>query len=214
MSKELIKQLIKELLKETPIEDITRIGDFSKRHSIVNPVDRALLSSPKAEVKIRKIWENTPGIFNLVFINDPRVKGEEFKEVGVVDESFVRNKMKISEEELQIDPSACTIIYTNNSGDERIMASGWILGHRLAHSIARENPSYWSSFIQHLTNIFKNLLNDVYGIQMSTGSRVPVDEEKLLRLAAEQIGTMKSARDSNLRSWYEFAYEIFTHRFD
>ena len=32
--------------------------------------------------------------------------------------------------------------------------------------------------------------------------------QKILKFAAQQIGTMKSARDNKLNNWYEFAYEL------
>jgi len=202
-------ELKKLILNETPIEDITRIGDFSKRQSIIDPVDRKLLSSPKAEVKFRKIWQNTPGKYNLVFVNDPRVKGEDFREVGMVSEDYVRNVMKISRDELPIDPTACTVIFTNNKGDERVMSSGWILAHRLGHAIQRKNNKVWANYSDHLTNLFKNMLSDVYGIQVSSGAKTTQPEEAMMKLVAQQLGTMKSARDSNLRNWNEFAYEVF-----
>lgn len=211
--KEYIKQEVLKILKETPIGDFERIGDFDKSSSIKNPIDRALLNSPKAEIKIRKIWQNTPGNYNLVFINDPRVNKPEFREVGEVSEDFVRNKMKISKEELQIDPNATTIIYTNNTGDERVMATGWILAHRLAHAVRYRNKN-WTDFTKRLHDIFKDMILDVYNINVQTYSQVLwKNDEEILKFAAQTLGTMKSARDANLRNWYEFAYELFAQYF-
>lgn len=205
-------------LTEMPVGTINRIGDFDKNSSIRNPIDRKLLASPKAEVKIRKIWEKSPGDFNLVFINDKRVNKPEFREVGQVTEDFVRNKMGISQEELPIDPNATTIIFTNNSGGARVMSSGWILAHRFGHALAATGRSggnnfaigtLWGDYRNELTNIFQGILSDVYGLPTQKRFGFVVSNELLFKLAAMQLGTMKSARDKNLNTWYEFAYELF-----
>jgi len=221
----LLEYLLTEqsFIDEMPIGKVHRIGDFNKSSSIRNPVDRALLSNPKAEVKMRKIWQNTKGNFDLVFVNDPRVNKSEFREIGPVDLDFVRNKMKLSEQELPIDPNATTIIYTNNSGDQRVMSSPWILSHRLGHAInrAREGTSndylatLWREFTQKLAILFKDMLHNVYNLSTTvrglTGPNTPlVDQEEMFKLTAASLGTMKSARENKLRSWYEFAYELFS----
>lgn len=222
MSKFLLKEFINQIINETPIEDYTKIGDFSKRHSFHSSVDRKLIDSPGGEIKIRRIWQNTPITFNLVFINDPRVKN--IQEIGAVDESYVRNTMKITEDELKIDQSACTIIFTNNSGDERAMSSGFILAHRFGHALAAtdrggfnsRDPAVakaWDEYRKRLTTIFKEILEYVYDVDTSSFNNKDfmqaLPNQTILKLAAQQIGTMKSARDSNLRNWYEFAYELF-----
>lgn len=216
MSKAIIKK-ISSFLSEAPIGEFERIGDFSKRSSIRHDVDRKLLSSPKAEAKIRRIWQKTPITFNMMFVNLPKVNKPEYREVGEVNLDYVENLLgpEIAD---KIDPGACTIIFTNNAGDERVMATGWILAHRLGHAIAATGRSGsksnlkedWKMYTRELTRIFTDILENVYDISIKTGLGYGTQEsDKILRLAAEQLGTMKSARDANLRNWYEFAYEVF-----
>lgn len=151
----------------------------------------------------------------MYLVNDPRVNKSEFREVGLVDMSFVRDKMKLTPEEIP-DPSGDTIviIYTGNFGDERYMASGWILAHRLGHALARGRGTpaqKWMEFTNNLRKRIADMLKEVYGIDVHSKTydwANTAQKDKMLKYVAQQLGTMKSARDENLRNWYEFAYEL------
>lgn len=206
----LIENLVEQELEEMPIASYKTIGNFDKGSSFRSPVDRRLLTSPKAIEKITRQWEQTPYDFALYFMNDKRVNKAEFREVGNVDMNYVRNKMKLTPEEFP-DPNQgeITIIFTNNTGDEWKMASGWILAHRVGHVLARSGGAVnieWNEFTKELSNIFDRLLLDVYGIDLRAMERGKKD--KVLKYVAQSLGTMKSARDSNLRNWFEFAHEL------
>ena len=203
-----------DLVDEMAIQQFKTVGDWSKRSSFSHPVDRALLTSPKSVDKIKRQWENTPYDFDLYFVNDKRVNKSEFREIGEKSLEFVRDKLKITPEEIP-DPSEdrITVIYTGNFGDARYMASGWILAHRFGHALNRSRDSSggaWKDFTDNLLKKFTYLLKEVYGIDIV--SSFPYREsrisEKILKFAAQQIGTMKSARDNKLNNWYEFAYEL------
>lgn len=214
--KTLIESLTEQVLAEMPVASYKTIGDFSKGSSIRHPVDRKLLTHPKAIEKITKQWEKTPFEFDLFVINDKRVRS--FVEIGTVGfQDMVRNKMKLTPEEVpDPNPGHITILFTNNSGDERYMASGWILAHRFGHALNTSRDvsgQEWKAFTQRLEILFGQILKDVYGVNLD---RAPVGQrlsyrypnEQILKYAAQQLGSMKSARDNNLRSWYEFAYEL------
>jgi len=156
------------------------------------------------------------------FVNDKRVKSSEFFEVGEVDINYVRNKMQLTVEEFpDPNPNAITIIFTNNTGDRRYMASGWILAHRLGHALRAgrgATSDSWGSYIEDLTNMFKTILKDVYEINLTGRSSYrngnnntlfDQNSQKILLNFAHQMGSQKSSRDANLRNWYEFAYELF-----
>jgi hypothetical protein len=204
-------------IEEMPIQQFKQVGDWTKASSFRDKTDRALLSSPKAVEKIKRQWEKTPFDFDIYVVNDKRVNKSEFREVGLVDWDFVRNNMKITPEEIP-DPvgDVITIIYTNNAGDERYMASGWILAHRLGHAFARKGTGrdtvkfYWDEFTNNLRRRVTQVLMNAYGIDLSfRGWRSNKnDKEKMLKYVAQQLGTMKSARDSKMRNWFEFAYEL------
>lgn len=206
----LLEQLFNETdsLEEMPIRQFQKIGNFDKNSSF-GKVDRALLSSPKAVAKIHRQWQKTPHTFDMYMVNDPRVNKPEFREVGEVDLAYVRNKLKLTPEELPDPPKdAITIIFTNNVGDERVMASGWILAHRFGHTLARGNSKSaeeWEEFSKELRTVIQDLLDQVYDVQVSIKD---AESDRILKLAAQQLGTMKSARDSNLRNWGEFAFEL------
>jgi hypothetical protein len=202
---------------EMAIKRFQTVGDWERRSSF-GDVDRKLLTSPKGVEKIYRQWENTPYDFDMYLVNDPRVNKPEFREVGLVNMDFVRNKMKITPEEIP-DPkgNTITIIYTSNTGAERYMASGWILAHRLGHALASRNDyiaKMWGEFINRLRRDVANILDQVYNIDVYPygyfnydfkGAR---DKEKILKYVAQEIGTMKSARDKKMRNWFEFAYEL------
>jgi hypothetical protein len=143
------------------------------------------------------------------------VNKSEFREVGLVGMDFVRDKLKLTHEEIpDPDDNTITIIYTSNTGAQRYMASGWILAHRLGHAFARGNSSVsvrWRDFTAKLRRHVVEILEHVYGLSLARGSldysRVAQDD-KVLRYVAQELGSMKSARDGKLRNWFEFAYEL------
>lgn len=211
--RQLVENIVEQELAEMPVASYKTVGDFSKRSSISHPVDRKLLTHPKAIEKIKRQWEKTPFDFDLFVVNDKRAKA--FQEIGSVDfYDYVRTKMNLSPEEVpEYDPDHITILFTNNSGDERFMASGWILAHRFGHALNRSTDKSgveWRRFTARLSDVVKSIATDVYGLNVED-SRYGFEGEKtgkMLKYLAQQLGSMKSARDSNLRSWYEFAYEL------
>lgn len=209
----LIESLVAEEIGEMAIQQFKTVGDWNKRSSFRSDIDRKLLTNPRAVQKIHKQWEKTPYDFDIYLVNDPRVNKSEFRERGPVDIGFVRNAMKLTPEEIpDPTPGHITIIFTGNSGDERKMASGWILAHRVGHTFARGGGPVvkeWNEFTQRLRSLFAEILDQVYDITVTErGFGGNGKSEQVLKLVAQQLGSMKSARDNNLRSWFEFAYEL------
>lgn len=210
---EFLKSLVEELvLAEMPIRNYATVGDFSRRSSLSSPVDRALVTHPQAIEKIKRMWSKTPYNFDIFIVNDPRVNKSEFREVGEVSEQYVRERLRLTPEEVPINPGAVTIIFTNNVAAEKTHLTGWTMAHRFGHAVSRMNKSIdWKSFTEHLQKIMKIMLKDVYGIDINMSGYFgqPSDmSSKILKYVAQSLGTMKSARDSNLRNWSEFAYEL------
>ena len=213
---QLIESLVAEELNDMAIRQFKTVGDWNKPSSFRDKTDRALLTSPKAVQKIQRQWSKTPYDFNMYLVNDPRVNKSEFRERGAVEIGFVRDAMHITPEEIpDPGPGEITIIYTGNSGDQRKMASGWILAHRFGHALARSGGgrgavgTEWNEFTARLKGLVTEILGDVYGINIAEKERQRWGGgDKILKYVAQQLGTMKSARDSNMRSWYEFAYEL------
>ena len=205
---------------EMAIQQFKTVGDWDRRSSF-GDIDRKLLTSPKGVEKIRRQWENTPYNFDMYLVNDPRINKSRFREVGIVNMDFVRDEMGITPKEIpDPDRNTITIIYTSNTGAERYMASGWILAHRLGHAIARGNDyiaKMWGEFINRLRRRVASILDRVYNIdtypkRFDFSSRFDSEgerkREKILKYVAQQLGTMKSARENKIRNWFEFAYEL------
>lgn len=209
-TKPILENLTEEIFSEMPITNYKTIGDFSKRYSLKSKIDRELVTHPKAVEKITRQWEKTKFDFDIFVINDKRTQGQEFVEIGEVLEDFLYNEMKLKPEEFSLNPDAITIFFTNNQASERVPLNGWTMAHRLGHALRMSRTSEmreaYQNFIRHLEKQFVDILKDVYGINLKSLSGS--ERDKILKYAAQQIGTMKSARDSNLRNWGEFAHEL------
>ena len=203
-----------EEIDEMAIRQFKTVGDWGRRSSF-GDVDRKILTSPRGVEKIKRQWEKTPFDFDMYLVNDPRVNKSQFREVGLVDMSFVRDNMKLTADEIpDPDGNTITIIYTSNTGAERYMSSGWILAHRLGHALARGRgfpAEKWQEFIKDLRKRIADILKEVYGIDVYSKTydfQGNAGRDKILKYVAQQLGTMKSARDNKMRNWYEFAYEL------
>ena len=210
----LMESLFSEEVDEMAIRQFKTVGDWGRRSSF-GDVDRKILTSPRGVEKIKRQWEKTPFDFDMYLVNDPRVNKSQFREVGLVDMSFVRDKMKLTADEIpDPDGNTITIIYTSNTGAERYMSSGWILAHRLGHALARGRgfpAEKWQEFIKDLRKRIADILKEVYGIDVYSKTydfQGNAGRDKILKYVAQQLGTMKSARDNKMRNWYEFAYEL------
>ena len=212
--KKIIESLVSKEIDEMAIRQFKTVGDWGRRSSF-GDVDRKILTSPRGVEKIKRQWEKTPFDFDMYLVNDPRVNKSQFREVGLVDMSFVRDNMKLTADEIpDPDGNTITIIYTSNTGAERYMSSGWILAHRLGHALARGRgfpAEKWQEFIKDLRKRIADILKEVYGIDVygkTYDFQGNAGRDKILKYVAQQLGTMKSARDNKMRSWYEFAYEL------
>jgi len=223
-----LKQQLRERLglTEAPIDSFTTVGDWSTNSSFKD-VDRRILTSPKAVEKIKTQWQKTPYHFDMYFVNSSKINKQMFREVGEVSPDFIKRYMPIRTNPVtQSDffepdpfvftpnPNAITVFYTNNQGAERVMMTGWVMAHRLGHAFNAGNGNVsraWNTFTQELYQLFKTMMSDVYGQgtrTMGGFGASTLDITGVLKFAAETLGTMKAAREGNLRNWYEFGYEL------
>jgi len=213
--KEKLQTWISEAIKkEMAIANYKTVGDFSRRSSISSQVDRDLVTHPKAIEKIKRQWQKTPWDFDIYIVNDPRVNKREFREVGVVNPDFVYKQMKLTPEEIPLDTNHISIIFTGNGAAEKVPLTGWTMAHRLGHAFSASRTSnvgkVWDDFTKRLRNIFDEIMYRVYNINTDDVESFEVrrNKEKILKYAAQELGTMKAARDRKLRSWFEFGYEL------
>ena len=204
-------------ISEAPIEDLTHVGDWTKSSSFRHEQDRKLLTNPKAIRKITAQWERTPVDFNVYLVNNP--DGRKWGEVGAVDQEWVEKNLPNTAPFFEYKPNAVNILFMNNTGDERVPFTGWIMAHRFGHAISRYSRSYnggrqFPDFTDARATVFRitsMILNDAYG------RNVPDDEhkydrvrenEKLMIGFFEHIGTMRSARTGSIRTEFEFTLEL------
>lgn len=198
------------LLTEMPIANLTKVGDWSsnaKRNYGFDKKDAAILGSEKGIQRLYRKWSNSKYDFDLYFV---RTKwAYKHSEVGEVTSDWVRENLK---EDIQPREDAITVIFTNNTGDEKVAATPWTLAHRLGHVIRRDK-TFEEHFSKEVQRDFIGLLKDVYGVQKqskyySYWGQLTAEYEKELKGFMQAVGTMRSARQMNLRNASEFIYEL------
>lgn len=208
-------------LFETPIQTFKTIGDFSRNSSFRKQRDRLLVTVPGSVQRIKEKFENTHFDFHLYFVNS--AKANKFTEEGPRDIEWVREYLgeEVADEVGQADATAITVIFTNNKGAEGMPMTSWIIAHRIAHVLARgelngDRNEAWFKARDTLIEATDYIFNSAYRHEMETGPRNPGGYELGSRANQlrymnfwQQVGTFKSARDANIRDWFEVLNELF-----
>ncbi len=204
-------------LNEAPISDIQHIGNWEKNSSY-GAQDRKLLTNPKALTKIKSMWKGPEEVdYNIILVNHP--EGRLQQEIGEVDRAWLESNMPKTVNELLplLKPDEVNIIYTNNSGAERVPMTGWVAAHRYGHVLFRKSfgktmSYYYSESATTLSRYIGDLASQ-YSIGLNGIGRGDRDLNALLstttRNLMRAICTFKSARDGNLRTSFEALHELF-----
>lgn len=193
-----------KLLFEAPIEDFKTVGDFSKSGSGWDKKSSKLLNNPVGIEKIKQKWSKTPYAFNMYMIK--KVGASKFSEVGTVDKAFLQNELGLDVNEFKLDTDdAITVFYTNNTGDEKVPMTAWIMAHRFAHAIMASTRKR-DSAINASMRAFEKGARDLL-VATCNAYRVKPDQNTMAK-AASLVGTFKSARENNIRNDFEFVYEL------
>lgn len=201
------------LLREDSVENIELKGDWdAKQQYGWNKADTGILKSPLGLERIKTKW-NIDQPVDIYLVKGKRAS--KFVELGRVNYDFIRNEMKL---DILPDSDHITIIYTQNTGAEKIPATPWTLAHRFGHALARINGmggrnDQYQSIVQAVDRLFETIAEDVYQTNIkNTGynsdPRITRDRGKLRRELGHALGTFKSARDRRLRVDFEFVNEI------
>lgn len=201
----------KQFLAEMPITQFNLLGQWgpsAKRKYGYSKQDTGILENPKAVQKIHKSWSNSKNDFDFYFLRSS--KAYKHIEVGQVSPEWVKENL-----ELDIKPNleAITIIFTQNTGAEKIPMTAWAIAHRLGHAV-RKVKEFEMYFSREVLKDFREILKNVYQINHSMEgpglnySSIFTAYEKDLRSLAYALGTMKSARERKLVNFYEFPYEL------
>ena len=208
---------------KNPIRKFELIGDWDTNHGFKN-VDRALLRSPKGVAKIKDYFERTPFIFDVYLVNTSRANNPKYRGIGAVPPEYLA-RMGLTGQNINPDPDAISIVYTNNYGADKYHFSAWIMAHRFGHALAASVryspvPNYdfwpWKEYSDYvIENLLRRTAKEIWlpqPVYYTPGYLGYRDEqsklEKIMRWLAMQLGTMRTARDRTLRTAFEFPYEL------
>ena len=206
------------LLKEMPITNFQTLGKWGPddRPRGYNKQDIGILTNPKAVEKVHRQWSNSKENFDLYFIRQPNAA--KFIETGEVTPEWVKEKLS-----LDIHPVGdhITVIFTNNKGAEKIPMTAWTMAHRLGHALTRTNglgnnkTMYNKEFVTEVEKDFKNIVRQMFPKQIQQPSGwTPYNDQKPNPYTVQPlhiayiVGSMKSARERNLRNFFEFSHEL------
>ena len=203
------------LLQEMPINKFQLMGQWepeAKRAYGYSRQDIGILTNPSAVEKIHRHWSNSKNDFEFYFLRSSMARKQV--EVGEVKPDWVKENLGI---DIEPKESAITVIFTQNTGAEKIPMTAWTIAHRLGHAIRRDKI-FEQYFAKEIMKDFRELLKEVYGIDKKYsyapgggyggGYGNSQIDEKDLRALAHAVGTMRSARQNNLRNFFEFVYEL------
>lgn len=220
------------LLQEAPIGDYKTIGNFDKSHSFNDKRDRTLLTNPRSVERLKNKFDNTAHDFNMFFVN-MRGAGKHM-EVGIlkggIEEVERRLGKVVADEVRKSDLSdAINVIFTNNSGAEKMVMTPWIIAHRIAHAFARVdgrrgNQPYTEAsdtILRTTAEIMQSYYG--YGTKDFPSSEREKDsykygenaykykrnQELLMRNFFQKVCTFRSAREGIIRDWFEVVNELF-----
>ena len=121
-----------------------------------------------------------------------------------------------------------TLLFNGNYGVDKVPLTGWMMAHRLSHAVQRPDfvrgktrrmPEY-ENFVRSVNNMFREIVRP-YGAGEKLSKYEPwplerrwpghgdrMNSERTYAYIANQIGTMKSARDNRIDRIGEFYHEL------
>lgn len=198
------------ILSEMPISKFQLLGQWgpeAKRSYGYSPKDTGILENPKAVEKIHRLWSNTKHNFDLYFLRN--YAGTKHREEGEVSPLWVLNNLGVS---IQPQEDNITIIFTTNTGAEKVPMTAWTIAHRLGHAI-RKDDIFERYFRKEINKDFEEILKYVYGLDINNRNNFYQNDyfsnyEKQMKAIFLAVGKMKSARENVLRNSNEFIYEL------
>lgn len=213
---------------ESPIANVTIMGDpdseadsFSKGTSF-DSRDRALLSSPKGIQKIVRMFQNTPHVFEVFFINSDVFDAEDTDTNDTIDTHIKALGAGIRDRYAHIagKKGVIRVVMIGNLSPisdkqtVKMPMNGWTLAHKIGHSIQDEivNRSGENTRIGKLAKEINDCLFDIFELVGGTdiGARTNKFAYSMSGTAHNLIKrlTMKSARDGTLNNDFEIFPEI------
>lgn len=226
------KITFKDFIGEAPLGAYQTIGDFSKPHAFQGKTDPTLVASPKAIENVRKKFGKTPYTINMFFDNKPGAR--QYAETGKVDLAWVREKLgedvaKAVEPFVGQDENI-NIVYVGNAAAQKAPMTPWIMAHRMAHALARfdfnggrsgRQFNTYGLIVREINFFLEDILQNVYHMRNfqnveSRGSSYDEQRSQMIRQSQlrmihlfQELCTFKSARDKNIRDYFEIYNELF-----
>jgi len=203
---------VKEFINEAPLADYMPLGDFEKgKGGFRHDVDKKLVTNPVAIGKVYKFFSRTPYDIRIFPV---QIKGGgRYLETGEVNvDELVKivgqgNAQRILGGH---SPDTITIVFTNNTGAERIPLTAWMMAHRIGHAIRRGGASRaWDNAVKHFWNGIDEIMRDVYRLPIERSSLYTMSNPAWYKALIDAIGTMRSARQKTIARPSEFVYEMF-----
>ena len=195
-------------LFEAPISDFNLIGNWDKNSSFRHESDRKMITHPKFVQHLTNKWARTNADFNIYLVNSP--EANRHTEIGEVTQEWLDTNLPQASKEIIIKNNAINIIYTNNKGDQRMPMTPWIMAHRFGHAVLASRtfgftagrPSTFRSDFKDATDELKRvtiMLLAEYGYNI---------DDRLKTNFYHAIGTMRAARERQLRNPLEFLLDL------
>ena len=207
----------RESIVEAPVDTFQTVGDFDKGASFRDKRDRDLIKNPITLTKVKDFFKNTSSDFDFYFVN---LKGRRsFAEKGDVSTNFIFKSypdgLGLTPDQLRngrINSDNITVFFVGNSAAEKIPMTAWTIAHRFGHSIRKDYA--FTVLTDWLETEFESLLRE-YNLEKGKRSYGIVDSgavrnyDKIKANLFNQVGTMRSARQSEINRPFEFYYELF-----
>jgi 8-oxo-dGTP pyrophosphatase MutT (NUDIX family) len=206
------------------------IGNWEKgTQGFKKPADRRMITNPVIQDRARKKFASTDHPFNFYFINQPGVG--QHMETGKVGRDWIDKNLPKAAAEIQHDNMGINIIFVGNQAGEWRPMTPWIMAHRIGHAFMpggspRDN-SLWGmkeahdALIRHTSYIMEAVYNrgdrptkdaDMrgrygYGYDENRAKQNRLTQREF-RVFWEHVGNFKSAREGNIRDWFEVINEL------
>lgn len=214
-----LRQLL-DALYEAPIEDFQTIGDFNRSSAFRQPADRKLVTNPIYVQRVKNMFANTDVDFRMFFVNNAEANRNSLKSGGgndvFVDAAWMQQNMPKTLEAINqqggLGANAVNIIFAGNKGGFWKPMTGWIMAHRIGHTIVPNGSNILRMIERDCGEQMKSIFN-AYEVEIPYGTKIFRQEQSkeanMFTRFFCQIGTMRSARDKTIISPLEFLYECF-----
>lgn len=202
----------KHKLSEEPLTDYMPLGDFEKaKGGFRSDVDKKLVTNPTNIAKLYKFFNTTHEI--RLFPVQVR-GGGKWVEHGEIHREDLPNVVGVANTQRILSGQSddnITVVYTNNFAAERIPLTPWMMAHRMGHTLRRRS-NVWITVEKHLWKGINEILFQYYGIQQLQYKNDIIYDPyitEIYRVFINNIGTMHSARNNQIKRITEFIYELF-----